>query len=359
MAGGFRGAGTGGFGAGKPKTEVHIPMNPIKNGRRTLCDICGTWTHFKRDCPFNPRPAMYGDIPDSHDVDGAAYLVDNEFAYVAHTNEEQVEEPTEPEEIVTETHYNENAEEQKQDHVATLISMLENCSNTEEINTFTVEVLVTEIMHTLVAKGLIHPGQEVLDTGCIESVASSEWINAFIEYLHPSTRKLIKVEKSLRVFKFGGGEKRPSIGTFHIPCSLEGKNLILSVDGVHQEGLPCLLSKKAMKNAGTIINVGNDTATIFGIKVDLKENRAGHYVTRFEDFAYKDGEVAVMWSGFDDKTEEQVEEELRRMHRGLGHPSQVSMERMLRHSGHFNKHVSLKLNKLYKACETCLKHTKS
>ena len=357
MTGGYRGGGTGGYGGGKPKTEVHIPMNPIKNGKRSLCDICGAWTHFKRDCSLNPKPAMYGDIPDAQDTEGAAYHVDNEFAYVAHTNEEQEEEIEEEE--LKETHFTENVEDHKNDHVAALISMLENCSNTEEINTFTVEVLTAEVLHTLVARGLIHPGQVVLDTGCIESVASSEWINAFIEYLHPSTRKLVKVEKSNRVFKFGGGEKRPSIGTFHIPCSLEGKNLILTVDAVHQEGLPCLLSKKAMKNADTIINVGNDTATIFGTTVELKENQAGHYVARFEDFAYKDGEVAVMWTGFEDKSEEQVEEELRRMHRGLGHPSQVCMERMLRHTGHFNKHVSLKLNKLYKACDTCLKHAKS
>ena len=80
----------------------------------------------------------------------------------------------------------------------------------------------------------------MLDTGCVESVGADIWVNNFINFLHPSTRKLIKVESSNRVFKFGGGEKRPSLGTFHIPCSIEGQNIILSVDAVKQPvlGIP-------------------------------------------------------------------------------------------------------------------------
>ena len=74
-----------GAGGAKPKTEVSIPMNPMKNGRRLLCDICGTFTHFKRDCPFNPRPARYGDIPDGDQVNNEPYFEDSDFAYVAHT----------------------------------------------------------------------------------------------------------------------------------------------------------------------------------------------------------------------------------------------------------------------------------
>ena len=347
-----------GAGGAKPKTEVSIPMNPMKNGRRLLCDICGTFTHFKRDCPFNPRPARYGDIPDGDQVNNEPYFEDGDFAYVAHTYA-QAEVPEEELQVYQDTHINSINVEQKVDHVAALLAELTHNSNNKQLKTFIVEVLVTELLSTLLVKDFKHPGQVVLDTGCIESVTDIERLNNFIQYLHPSTRKLIKVEKSTRVFRFGGGEKRQSVGTFHIPCSLDGQNLILTVDAVDQPGLPCLLSKKAMKRAGTVIDIGNDTAEIWGRKVELKENRAGHYVTWFEDFIYKDGEVAVMWTDFANKDEKKVEEELRRMHRGMGHPSQLCLERMLKNSGNFNKLVHEKLKKIHQTCDACLKNGKS
>ena len=363
-AGAGGGSGAGAYGGARPKTEVSIPMNPMKNGKRTLCDICGTWTHFKRDCPFNPRPAMYGDIPEGQE-EGAPFHEDSEFAYVAQpTQPEMPEQPKHPMEYypadyqVADTHINSISVEKKVDHVASMLAELSTNSNTK-LDTFIVEVLITDMMNTLLVKDFNHPGQVVLDTGCIETVAATEWLNNFIQYLHPATRKLIKVEKSKRVFRFGGGEKRQSIGTFHIPCSLDGHNLILTVDAVEQPGLPCLLSKKAMKKAKTVLFLEDDTAEIWGKKVELKENQAGHYVTWFEDFVYKDGEVAVMWTNFNNKGEKEIEHDLKRIHRGMGHPAQKCLERMLKNGGTYNKMVHDKLTKIQESCGACLENAKA
>ena len=114
-----------------------------------------------------------------------------------------------------------------------------------------------------------------------------------------------------------------------------------------------------MKRAGTVIDVGNDTAIIFGKKVNLDENRAGHYVAKFDDYIYQGGETSVMWSGFTDNEENKVKADILKMHKGLGHPSQSALEKMIKASGHFNKHVNDILNKIYQSCETCLKHAKS
>ena len=128
-----------GAGGAKPKTEVSIPMNPMKNGRRLLCDICGTFTHFKRDCPFNPRPARYGDIPDGDQVNNEPYFEDGDFAYVAHTYA-QAEVPEEELQVYQDTHINSINVEQKVDHVAALLAELTHNSNNKQLKTFIVEV---------------------------------------------------------------------------------------------------------------------------------------------------------------------------------------------------------------------------
>ena len=126
--------------------------------------------------------------------------------------------------------------------------------------------------------------------------------------LHPATRAKIRVESSNRVFKFGGGQKRKSVGTFYIPCSLNNKNLILVMDAVEQDDLPCLLSKESMKKAGVNIDVVNDTAVFFGETIKLKENAAGHYVINLGDYNYGEEECAVMWSGEGKDDDEMMED---------------------------------------------------
>ena len=335
----FRGGGAGAMAGGfTPRTQVFVPRNPVKNGKQALCDLCGAWTHFKRECPHNPKPAMYGDQPEIEE--GAPYYEDNDFAYVSQPHEE--------------VENTEGGEEGSNNYVGSLIATLNSSSGSKKIFTLVAEIITT--LHTGTQQ---HPGQVVLDTGCVESVCATKWLNTFIGYLHPSTRKMIKVEPSNRVFKFGGGEKRKSVGTFHIPCSIEGQNIILTVDAVEQDDLPCLLSKKSMKHAKTVIDVAKDTAVIFGKEVQLKENHAGHYVAQFEDFLYDNQECAVMVTTFANKTGKELHDDVVRMHKGLGHPSRASMERMIRACGDFTKDIDLVLNKLYETCESCLKHGKS
>ena len=358
LAGGYQG-GPPGF---RPRTPVHVPRNPVKNGKQTLCDVCGSWTHFKRECPLNPRAAMiaagYGE---EDEYSGEAYVKDEDFAYISEN----------PEYITDEADNSGHAEatggeEPHQDFVANFVANLAPLSNTDLQTLYTTydvlytcDVLSTCVLQAGVSPKPKHPGEVVLDTGCIESVSSDVWVNGFIRTLHPNTRERIKVEHSRKRFRFGGGQTRDSMGTFHIPCSLEGQNLILVVDVVKQDCLPCLLSKKAMKRGGVLIDVGQDKATIFGKIINLDENDAGHYVVKLDDFIYNDGDCSVLYSDFEGKTEDQIKEDVLRMHKGLGHPSRSAFERMLKNAGTFNNDVILQLNKLYSSCETCLKHRKT
>ena len=62
-----------------------MPRNPLsKSGKQTVCDTCGSWTHFKRDCPYNPNATMYGQTQDEDDnIPDGVYAVDGEYEFVS------------------------------------------------------------------------------------------------------------------------------------------------------------------------------------------------------------------------------------------------------------------------------------
>ena len=334
-----------------PRTPVQMPRNPIRNGKQDLCDICGSWSHYRIICPFNPNTqTMVGAIEE----DGAeGYLHHGD--HVFYSDEPQIIEEAEAKQDNAENtvHFSQIGDEIAVNHVTTLLASLQGTSNKkpkEEVNVCYTHVHTTKLDNT----GF---GEVVLDTGCIKSVSSTVRLNAFLSKLHPATRDRVRVEHSSRVFKFGGGQKRTSVGTFYIPCSLQGANMIFIVEGVEQDDLPCLMSKEGMKRAGVIIDVKRDVATIFDKEVKLKENEAGHYVIELEDYDYDTEEHAVMWTGAE-KNEDQIVRELTKIHKGLGHPSQKALERMIKADGSFSKSVDNALNKIYENCSTCLQFRK-
>ena len=79
-------------------------------------------------------------------------------------------------------------------------------------------MVVNEIHDTLVAGQLDDrhgvAGEVLLDTGCVRTVSSRTWMNNFIKTLSARSRENIKVFPSSKIFRFGGGEKRTSLGLY-------------------------------------------------------------------------------------------------------------------------------------------------
>ena len=210
-AGGFRAGGAGAFagapggaqgGGFRPRTQITMPRNPVVRGKQNLCDLCGSWSHYKRDCPSNPNAAMYGQVDGEEYAEGV-YHQDEEFEYVSEKAEVIHEEV-------------DKGEDQRTDYVSSMIASLKTVSHTN-----IVETLYTSyhILKAEVEERAKHLGEVVLDTGCIESVTGDVWANDMLMSLHPNTREKVKVEASSRRFKFGGGQTRDSMGlsTSHVP----------------------------------------------------------------------------------------------------------------------------------------------
>ena len=74
-------------------------------------------------------------------------------------------------------------------------------------------------------------------------------------------RKTIGKEHSERIFKFGGGEKRKSLGVLTLPCFIAGKNVWIRTEVVDAE-FPLLLGNSMLKKAHVVLHLSAEKAMI-------------------------------------------------------------------------------------------------
>ena len=116
----------------------------------------------------------------------------------------------------------------------------------------------------------------VLDSACSSTVCGIDWMEDYFSSLNEQSKLKVERNPGKKQFKFGGGEKLQSVGSFKIPAMIAGQEVMIITDIVDSD-IPLLLSKTAMKKAGVKLNLQNDTAEIFGKNVYLSETTSGHY----------------------------------------------------------------------------------
>ena len=80
----------------------------------------------------------------------------------------------------------------------------------------------------------------------------------------------------MRTFKFGDGNKLNSLYKVILPCVIADIEVSIITDVVNSDIL-LLLSKGAMKRAGTCFNFEDDTVTMLKKKIPLSCTSSGHY----------------------------------------------------------------------------------
>ena len=65
----------------------------------------------------------------------------------------------------------------------------------------------------------------VVDCPCPGTVAGMVWIKNFFADMDDKNKATITKDDSERIFEFGGGEKRISLGVITFPCFLAGRNV--------------------------------------------------------------------------------------------------------------------------------------
>ena len=101
-------------------------------------------------------------------------------------------------------------------------------------------------------------GSAVLDSGASSTVCGTKWYKCFLETLTDAQKKKIVKRKGVRTFKFGDGNKLNSLYKVILPCVIADIEVSIVTDVVNAD-IPLLLSKDAMKKAGTYLNFEDDT----------------------------------------------------------------------------------------------------
>ena len=121
----------------------------------------------------------------------------------------------------------------------------------------------------------------VVDCACPRTVAGMVWIENFFSDMDDENRATITKEDSERIFKFGGGEKRVSLGVVTFPCFLAGRNVRMRSEVVDAD-FPLLLGNTMLKKAGAVLHLKEEKAVLMGCEVKMKETSSGHFSLKIE-----------------------------------------------------------------------------
>ena len=101
-------------------------------------------------------------------------------------------------------------------------------------------------------------------------------LTVYLETLSDEDKKLLHVEDSNSVLKFGDSKLIKSNKKVTIPTVTADQKVMLTTDVISKD-LPLLLSKEAMKRANTQIAFASDKINILGRDVQVIFSTSGHY----------------------------------------------------------------------------------
>ena len=278
------------------------PLNPIGNdGKLLRCKGCGSYRHFLDACPESWNMNM------NRAANRVRFMKDHEYEEDSYFH----------------------SEDSDGEYYPNYVMITEN--DQLELTTFSVEA----------------QNCAVLDTACGSTVCGQQWFSTYMDSVGRDQVSLVQ-PGGFSTFKFGAGPIIPSLGTYEIPIRMAGIRIQLRTDVVDCD-IPLLLSKTAMKKAGVVINMNDDTAVIFGKSVPLNTTTSGHYCVPIHS-EYSVEDVAEILAVQQIPAAEQVKTFLK-LHRQFGHSAQHKLISLLKDAGTWKEEYKLNMDKVYEKCQ--------
>ena len=319
--GGKTQAGRGGGGGSNTKNQIQKKENPRNSsGEIIRCPSCDSIRHLLADCPDS-----YENLRKFRSIVLAAAPCENK--------EEEEEEKVEEESYFT-GDLMENLRKMKEEH-----------GEVDDVILYTGKKelggLCSETLNCL-----------LLDCGCSRNVMGESWWQCFKASLPTSLKEKVKESRGDgRRFRFGGDEVLPSIKLIKFPAIIAGK--LVSVEShVVKSRIPLLWSRPSMKKAGTVLDLPNDKAKIFGEWVSLNLTTAGHYSLDILPMDQESVEEALLTLPEDSKEKRRV---LLKIHRQFGHPREETEIDLLRKVNCGDAEAKEMLATIHNRCLTCKK----
>ena len=204
----------------------------------------------------------------------------------------------------------------------------------------------------------------LFDCGCPRTVVGIAWVYLFLKLKQETSLEHLYVEKSSRIYRFGGGETRDSLGIIEIPCKWAGKNIKIRSEVVNA-GIPLLIGNTTLEAMGGNLNFEKRIATLMGVDVEMPKTDSGHFkvnIKRREEndqFQIKEENMVLFFSQeCDDMSKAKREfletemclimqdkplnqKNIKRLHQYLGHAGLDKIEKLISNAGKLDDKVRL------------------
>ena len=266
-------------------------------GKKIKCNICESIMHLARDCPDK------------------IYFQEQDFG-----QEEELEE---------------------EEH--NIVLYQSNLVTEQEFKTFVAEASVSAI----------------LDSGASANVAGKVWFTNYLASLSTADHKSITKQKSSSNFKFGSGTRYKSLYKAEVPAWIGDRKIRICTDVVEAD-VPLLLSKDAMKRAGTEINFVTDSVVMFGEEQKVTVTQSGHYAIPLnkagqllEDIDKKNIKITLIAENMDKK------KMALKLHSQFAHAPKVKLVSLLSRAGRGDdKELIKSIEEVQKTCKICNEYAK-
>lgn len=190
----------------------------------------------------------------------------------------------------------------------------------------------------------------LIDCACPNTVAGVVWTKQFISQLSEDQKLKVEVTESQRVYKFGGGERRPSKCLVRLPCSVAGSNVKIATEVVDAD-LPLLIGNSSLKKAGAVLHIATSKVELLGKLIPMEETPSGHFsiivgVPKPESNA--DAELCLVV-----QTEEMSEASLQKLHHYWGHTSVDKLTKLIQGAGKLCDQTKQRLAQIKSQCKSC------
>ena len=127
-------------------------------------------------------------------------------------------------------------------------------------------------------KDMMHEfrGCAILDSGCPTNVCGQEWLDSFMEDMRDEECLQVKIKFCNQKFIFGNGKTVVSKKRVTVPCWIGEMRERVCINVVDYN-IPLLLSRKAMKAAGMVLDFREDELLTESGIIKLRISRSGHY----------------------------------------------------------------------------------
>ena len=183
-----------------------------------------------------------------------------------------------------------------------------------------------------------------------------------METLSDEDKKLLHVEDSNIVFKFGDSKLIKSNKKVTIPTVIADQKVMLTTDVISND-LPLFLSKEAMKRANTQIDFASDKINILGRDVQVFFSTSGHYCIPIGTLnssgmgsTEEIKEVNLFCKELSEKTVSQKQRIAEKLHRQFSHAKSDKLKVLLRDTEVMDKSLKDLLDRLDDSCSICKKY---